>query len=61
MLHENGDPGTGRPLNFTDSECDAASVGRKLTLKRAFPSDCTKFGTFLPLTATMISKLPAPA
>lgn len=39
ILHENGEPGTGSPLNLTDNECDAASVGRKLTLNRAFPSD----------------------
>lgn len=39
MLHENGEPGTASPLNLTDNECDAASVGRKFTLKRAFPSD----------------------
>lgn len=27
----NGDPGTANPLNLTDKECVAASVGLKLT------------------------------
>ena len=48
-------------LNFTLIMCVSVIWGVNETVKRALPSDFTKFGTLVSPTQTEISRLPAPA